>query len=104
MLRKLIKLKFKTPLHIGLEHSGIDYEETAYSIHSDQFFSAICNAYLDLYGEKELETFFEKVTDNEFRLTDLFPYVKDKYYLPTPLFPPDKNTQAQQKKEVHTKK
>ncbi|MFH0702858.1 MAG: type III-A CRISPR-associated RAMP protein Csm4 [bacterium] len=104
MSEKLIKLCFNTPLHIGLEHAGIGYEETAYSIHSDQFFSAICNAFLDLYGENELEKFLKNIEDNNFKATDLFPFVKDKYYVPTPLYPPHKETQEQQKKKKFTRK
>jgi len=71
----LVKIIFKTPLHIG--EAGIGLEETSQFIHSDTLYSAIFQAWLRLFGE----------TMSDVVLTSAFPFVGNIYYFPRPLLP-----------------
>lgn len=102
MSQQIVKLEFKSPLHIGLDEGGIGLEHTAYSIRSDSFFSALCNAYLTLFGNESLEK--ELLNDSsDLELTDLFPYIRNDFYVPTPLYPPDREEQAKQTYKITRK-
>jgi CRISPR-associated protein Csm4 len=79
METKIIKLNFKTPIHVG-DFNNLSGQEIP--IHSDTIFGAICNA-LDRLGV-DIEEFI-KNHGGSFAISSGFPYVKDKLYFPKPL-------------------
>lgn len=72
------------PMHLG-EKEGV-LEETFEYIRSDTLFSAICNAYLLLYGREELESLLEgfKLERPPFLISSAFPYAADVLFFPLP--------------------
>ncbi|ACX73081.1 CRISPR-associated RAMP protein, Csm4 family [Methanocaldococcus vulcanius M7] len=76
---KIIKLNFKTPIHVG-DFNNLSGQEIP--IHSDTIFGAICNA-LDRLGVDVKD--FVKNHGEDFVISSGFPYVKDKLYFPKPL-------------------
>lgn len=81
---KVVKLYFRTPIHIG--EVGIGLEETSEILHSDTIFSAIVNA-LSYLGE-DVTTFIEKVRGGKIKISSAYPF-SDDYYFPKPLIPPN---------------
>lgn len=68
----LIKLDFKSPLHIG--EPGIGMERSLTYIPSDTLFSALCNAWATIYGKNSLEKLVEQFqVETPFRLSSAFP-------------------------------
>jgi CRISPR-associated protein Csm4 len=96
------------PFHFGKR--GVGMETTAITLHVDSFFAALCLALRDLYGAKWLQHEFlpsfptvEHDTAPPFRLTSLFPFVEDVYFLPRPLIRPqwpDLETELQLRKKT----
>ncbi|QTA38790.1 type III-A CRISPR-associated RAMP protein Csm4 [Thermosipho ferrireducens] len=80
-----VKLKFKSPFHIGIKE-GV-YNLTDSIIHSDTLFSGITNAYNLLYGKEKTEKFVNKLLKNPevFSLSSAFYYIDGKYFYPKPL-------------------
>lgn len=80
-----IKLKFKSPLHIG----QVDKVETVVSeiIHSDTIFSAIINSYNILYGKEKTKELIEYILENEdsILISSAFYYYENIYFYPKPL-------------------
>lgn len=75
MKRKIIKLKFLTPVHLG-EHRLTD---SAFELRADTIFSALCLESQDIEGLVEL------ARRGKFKISDAFPYVGEYYYLPKPM-------------------
>lgn len=82
----LYKLNFQTPVHFGADLAGIGVEKAVLSCHADTLFSAICHEVLHLYGETELENWVKMAQDEQFLISDLFPYNKEDLYLPKPCY------------------
>ena len=85
------KIEPKTGFHLGTKEGWM--ESTSNYIHSDTLFSAICNAYSNLYGNDELESFLEKfVQSPQFLISSAFPYVDETLLFPIPFSvkPPQK--------------
>jgi len=80
---KVIKLYFRTPVHIG--EVGIGLEETSEILHSDTIFSAMVNA-LSYLGE-DVSSFIEKVREGGIKISSAYPFFEE-YYFPKPLIPP----------------
>ncbi len=83
---KLLKLNFTAPLHLG--EAGIGLEETGIYAHSDTVYSAICNAWSQLYGSKSLEEelilqFLKEKAP--FKISSAFLFNDDVYFLPKPM-------------------
>lgn len=94
----LIKLISKDRNYFSI---GRDYTESlSLIVHSDTLFSAICNNFREIYGNKALEDFltylegFENFSEKYFRLSSCFHYIdiykEEKfsdtlYFLPSPL-------------------
>lgn len=77
MARYAVKMRLQSPLHLG--EIGLGMEEAGSLLHSDTLYSALCIAWLDLFGlEGELPL----------RLSSAFPYVELDYYWPKPLLDP----------------
>jgi len=85
MKYELVKLSFKTPLHLG-EKEGM-MEDSNFIIHSDILFSAICNSFRSLYGKRALEELLGGFRDNNqpFLISTAFPYYKDILFFPIPM-------------------
>lgn len=89
---KVVKLKPISSFHIG-EREGF-FETTEEYIHSDTLFSAFCNSYLLLYGERKLYELLDKFLKNPpFLISSAFPFWNDKLFFPVPLnqIPKEKN-------------
>ncbi len=81
------------PFHFG--ERGVGMEVTGIAMHADSLFAALCLALRDLYGPKWLEEAFlsafptaKRDAAPPFRLTSLFPFVGDVFFLPRPLVRP----------------
>ena len=99
----LYKLKFPNGIHIGAANST-GLEETALTVHSDTFYSAIYSEYIKLYGNNKL---FEISEKGEFKISDLFPFKNTgnyevSFYLPKPLVNIDRKEPENLKKDDST--
>lgn len=96
------------PFHFG--ERGVGMEATGIALHADSFFAALCLALRELYGAEWLEQGFlasfptvEHDAVPPFRLTSLFPFVGDVFFLPRPLVRlkwPDQETELQLRKKA----
>ncbi len=76
----IYKLKFLTAVRFG----GSNNVDVTLTCGADVFFSALCNAYLALYGEESLNDFINEVKNDNFLISDLLPYNSEELYLPKP--------------------
>lgn len=94
---RIIKLHFKSALHLGTDVPGIGIEDSLSIAHSDTLFSCLINAYAELHSgdsnvvKKLLAFFFDE--NPPFRISSAFPFEKRtqtdvRYYLPKPLVDP----------------
>ncbi len=86
----LLKLNFTGPVHFG--EAGIGIEGVSSILHSDSFFSALCNGWVELFGSDDLEqTLLEPMQNgnSSLLLSSLFYFGRDTYYLPRPITEPD---------------
>jgi CRISPR-associated protein Csm4 len=95
---KIVKLRFKSAIHLGADIAGIGQENTQLIAHSDTLFSCLINNYAQLHSRdlKRVENLLETFCDGTpaFQITSGFPFVTERYrteyYLPKPLIdPPD---------------
>lgn len=84
MLYKLYQLKFLTPVHFGSEKRGTSLENANIMCHSDTLFSAICNEYVKLYDELELDDYKELFEDGKILISSMFPYKGSDLFVPKP--------------------
>ena len=83
MSLKVVKLRFKTPVHFG--QMGIGIEEVSEVVHSDTLFGALCWAWASLYGRESLEDLLNSFTEKPpFLLSSCFIYSGDTFFLPKP--------------------
>lgn len=75
------KLSFSTELHIG---NGL-LTDSYYTMYADSFFSALCLEALKIYGAEGIEKLKTMAMEDKLVLSDGFPYIKDKLYIPKPL-------------------
>ncbi len=79
----VFKIKFKNFVKFGHLLSA----RPVSLVESDALFSALLNTVSIYYGEKETNTLVEEFISNPpFLISSLFPYCKDTYYLPKPLW------------------
>ena len=94
---KIVKLDFRSALHLGTDVSGIGLEGSQIIAHSDTLFSCLINSYAELHAgnldavKKLLKRFCERVPP--FRISSAFPFEMRTervatYYLPKPLVDP----------------
>ncbi|MCX7837764.1 MAG: type III-A CRISPR-associated RAMP protein Csm4, partial [candidate division WOR-3 bacterium] len=78
------QFKPKGPFHLGEREGWLEGTNTF--IHSDTLFSAFLNAFLLLFGEKELENLISSFENNEppFLISSAFPYWQDLLFFPVP--------------------
>ncbi|GEM_PF-71201 len=92
----VVKLRFRTPLHIG--EPGVGVEGVMPYIPSDTLFSAICHAWAEAYGGESLEELLEafprenamgsEALEPPFVLTSAYPYDREHFYAPKPYISP----------------
>src|SRR5215212_679970 len=77
------KLRMRAPLHVGSSTLG---EENTYDyVPSDTLFSALCHAYLELYGREALEALLARFEEEPpFLISSAFPFFEDTLFLPFP--------------------
>ncbi len=75
MKKSIIKLKFKTPIHIG-NRSLTDSE---FDLKADTIFSALC------IESGNIEKLVGLVREGKLKISDGLPYVDDFYYIPKPM-------------------
>jgi len=84
----LIRLIFRSSLHIGTHKRGIKLEATDVYIHSDTIFSSIINSYSSMYGKEKTDSLIENFSKKPlFKISSAFPYTYKNgyiYYLPKP--------------------
>ncbi len=83
MKRHRIKLKFKTPIHLGYKEGIYNITETI--VHSDTLFSGITNCYALLFGKEKTQEFLTKVFEGKFFVSSAFYYIGDEFLFPKPL-------------------
>lgn len=94
---KLVKLHFRSPVHLGSDISGVGLEAAQLIAHSDTIFSCLTNAYAELYGipaTSALIAAFQNGNAIPLRLSSGFPFCDRRhgttYFLPKPhVDPPD---------------
>lgn len=87
---KAVCIKPTSPSHFG--EKGIGIENVTPCPHSDTIFSAICSAYLQLFGVEELQKMLAQFRENPpFLISSAFPYYDGDeakiYFFPKPLVP-----------------
>ena len=94
---KIVKLHFKSALHLGVDVPGIGLEGSQFIAHSDTLFSCLINSYAELHtGTPDaVDTLLDRFRDGEppFRISSAFPFQMRTesaatYYLPKPLVDP----------------
>ena len=93
---RIVKLRFRGPLHLGSDVPGIGIEESLSIAHSDTLFSCLINAYAELHaGDTDVvDKLLAPFHDGEppFRISSAFPFQQPendmRYYLPKPLVDP----------------
>lgn len=92
---KIVKLHFRSAIHLGTDVSGIGLEDSRFIAHSDTLFSCLINSYAEIHSgnpgaiKKLLEQFREG--EPPFRISSAFPFQYQfgiQYYLPKPLINP----------------
>ena len=95
--KRIVKLHFKSAIHLGSDVTGIGVEESQLIAHSDTLFSCLINAYAQLHSTNisAVKDLFARFREGEppFRLSSVFPFERQTehrttYYLPKPLIDP----------------
>ncbi|NLK22607.1 MAG: type III-A CRISPR-associated RAMP protein Csm4 [Clostridiales bacterium] len=94
----IYKLKFLTPVHFG---DGI-LQSSTYTCHADTLFSAICQQYIKIYGN--IDSLIENVNNDNFLISDTFPYLNDEFYVPKPVIFIEKKEEENPKVDKKTMK
>ena len=90
---RIVKLNFRSTVHLGKNVSGIGLEDSLLIAHSDTLFGCLINAYAELHSGNPniVDELLTKFGDGEppFRISSAFPYGHLRngltYYLPKPL-------------------
>lgn len=77
-------MNFISPIHFGNASHGGALDSIELSYGSDQLTSALCHEFLP--NEQALQAFINKLKLNQIKISSLFPYLNDEYYLPKPIF------------------
>ena len=94
---KIVKLHFRSGLHLGSDVPGIGIEDSLSIAHSDTVFSCLINAYAELHSGNvsAVDKLLTPLRDGNppFRISSAFPFQQPTkrnvtYYLPRPLVDP----------------
>ena len=89
---KIVRLYFRSALHLGADVPGIGIEDSLSIAHSDTLFSCLINSYVEFHSgdttavEKLLTPFRDR--EPPFRISSAFPFQMRTYYLPKPQVDP----------------
>ena len=91
--KRIVKLDFRSAIHLGSDMTGVGLEGTQLTAHSDTLFSCLINAYAQLYSgqSRAVEELLEPFLGGNpiFRISSAFPFKIPEsgidYYLPAPL-------------------
>ena len=95
--KRIVKLHFRSAIHLGADVPAIGIEGSRLIAHSDTLFSCLINAYAQLHSGdlSVVESLLERFREGEppFCLSSAFPFIEqteggDTYYLPKPLNDP----------------
>lgn len=75
MGKSIVKMKFKTPIHIGSNNLS----DSEYEIMADTIFSALCLESNDIFE------FVSQAKQRKFKISNAFPYIDEYYYIPKPM-------------------
>lgn len=70
----IYKLKFTTPVRFGSDNTSSNLTTSAFTANSDTIFSAICNEWIRIHGEDELNRLIESALNSEFLISDTLPF------------------------------
>ena len=70
----LYKLNYTTPVRFGIDKASSNLSTTAFTSNADTLFSAICNEWVRIFGEEDLEDFVSISREGSFLVSDLLPY------------------------------
>ena len=85
----LYKMKFNTSVHIGQK----SLSDSSYSVCSDTFFSALCSE-AARRGQEYLDELVDKARESHIKISDMFPYIEEKYMLPKPYITVDRKQES----------
>lgn len=87
MSRWLVKLKLKSPLHLG--KTGIGMEAVESFARSDTLFGGLCHAWSAIYGKNAATDLLENFCAGKppFKISSAFPFKGETFFLPRPLLP-----------------
>lgn len=80
MKHKLFKMKFLSSVHFG---NGM-LSDGELSLYADTLFSALCHEVIKKEGPSGIEKLVSFVRKGRLRISDLFPYNDESYFLPKP--------------------
>lgn len=95
MKYKIIKLKFKTAIHLG---ENDIYSSYSY-INCDTIFSALCIEKLKVYGNSSLNNFVNVCKTGKIKISNALPYIGDILYFPKPYAYIENNSDEKDKQE-----
>ena len=75
MKKKIIKMKFHSPLHVG----NRNLTDSEFTIKADTIFSALC------LESENIEALVAQVKNKKLRISDALPYIDSYYYIPKPI-------------------
>ena len=78
--RYIFKLRFKTPVHFGNGRLGASEN----FLFADTLFSALYKEAINIFGENESVNLINTVESGNLLVSDLFPYIGDKLFVPKP--------------------
>ncbi len=81
MKTRIVKLKFKAPVHFG----GGRLSDSGYACDASTLFSAL---FIEALRTGEADRLLEATRKGKFLISDAFPYIGDTLYLPKPMVPP----------------
>lgn len=95
--KRIVKLYFRSALHLGSDVTGIGIEDSRFIAHSDTLFSCLINAFAQVHSGNlsVVKDLLARFLNGEppFRLSSAFPFEmqsehRTTYYLPKPLIDP----------------
>lgn len=84
MAYHIYKLQFKSAVHFGAASARGHLENAQYTMDSDSLYSAICNAFVQIFGTAALAALIDQSQQDFFKVSDLLPYKGNTLYLPRP--------------------
>lgn len=100
MKYSVYKLEFSAGVHLG----ETSLEDSEFQIHADTIFSALCLQALYAGGEEELNKLCGMVKESRIAISDAFPYIDKKLYIPKPMLTVQSNREGNSTDKKNFKK